>query len=95
MKFIKLYDVTAAKTAELRGLLSTMGVQGARVRIVHYGKSAVGRVNIKSVEDRATVRDCLVLIDACTTYGVSFAKREMKDAGWNGATEIFFRLLTP
>ncbi len=84
-----LYPATEAKATALRDNLALCGVTGARVRRMPNGSA---RVVIRDKDQRDDTRDALVLSDACTASGLSFAAVDSVYA-WNGATEVFVRFL--
>lgn len=87
MTIQRLYPATAEKVADLRSLLTSCGVNGARVRRMANGAA---RLVLASKADRDTARDALVLADARTASGVTFAHPDSRFA-WNGPVEVFVR----
>lgn len=84
-----LHPATAAKVAIVRANLALCGAS-ARVRVMRNGAL---RVVLASVAEREAARDALVLSDACTASGVSFADADSRFA-WNGPVEVFVRFLS-
>lgn len=84
-----IYPATAAKAATVRANLALCGVSGVRVRVMPNGAM---RVVLASADQRAAVRDALVISDACTAAGMPFAAADSRFA-WNGSTEVFVRFL--
>jgi hypothetical protein len=85
-----LYPVTDDKANTLRANLLAAGVNGARVRKCPNGSA---RLVLASANDRDAARDALVLSNACTGSGKSFADPSSRHA-WNGPVEIFIRFLS-
>jgi hypothetical protein len=82
-----LYPATAEKVADLRSLLTSCGVNGARVRRMANGAA---RLVLASRDDRDAARDALVLANARTATGCDFTNPDSRFA-WNGPVEIFVR----
>jgi hypothetical protein len=85
-----LYPATAAKAAAVRGNLALCGVAGARVRRMPNGSL---RIVVASKDQRQSVRDALVMSDACTGGGTPFTSPDSNSA-WNGDFEIFVRFVS-
>lgn len=91
MSIQRLYPATAEKVADLRSLLTSCGVTGARVRRMANGAA---RLVLASNNDRDAARDALTLADARTCSGLAFTSPDSRFA-WNGPVEIFVRFGAP
>ena len=85
-----LYPATAAKATLVRENLALCGAAGVRVRRMPNGSL---RVVVRSKDQRAAVRDALILSDACTGSGMLFTSPDSNSA-WNGDLEIFVRFVS-
>lgn len=86
-----LYHATPAHVANLRSLLASCGVNGARVRRMPNGAA---RLVLASADQRDAARDALVLADARTATGNPFTSADSRFA-WNGPVEVFVRFGAP
>lgn len=71
-------------------ILPFCGAAGVRVRRMPNGSL---RIVARSKDQRDSVRDALVLSDACTGSGAPFTSPDSNSA-WNGDLEIFVRFVS-
>lgn len=88
IKYVTIFHVTPAHTADLRKQMSDAGVTKPRARCFPDG---TGRINIKTMDDREKIIRILIERGACHSWGEPITEKDLANWIGNGGLEYFFK----